>query len=71
MAAVGGNNNIVRFTYTGEDDIPDDATHVTVVNVTFVRRRAFERHPNIVEVICHEDVEKIESFAFCDCPSLR
>ena len=70
MAAVGGNNNIVRFTYTGEDDIPDDVTHV-FVDVTIILEGAFFEHPNIVEVICHEDVEKIESFAFACCPSLR
>ena len=62
---------IIRFAYTGQEVIPDDATHVTVENITFVRARAFYQHPNIVEVICHEDVEKIEIDAFLECPSLR
>ena len=39
--------------------------------VTFVRARAFWDHPNIIEVICHANVEKIEECAFYNCPSLR
>ena len=58
---------------TGEDGevILWEATHVTVESTTFVRSRPFFRHPNIVEVICHEDVEKIEREAFFQCISLR
>ena len=73
MAAEGG-NNIVRYVYRGQVDeiIPREATHITVAEgVTFVRTRAFLRHPNIVEVICHENVEKIERYAFHGCPNLR
>eukprot|EP00574_Skeletonema_japonicum_P005596 CAMPEP_0201728012 /NCGR_PEP_ID=MMETSP0593-20130828/14489_1 /ASSEMBLY_ACC=CAM_ASM_000672 /TAXON_ID=267983 /ORGANISM="Skeletonema japonicum, Strain CCMP2506" /LENGTH=119 /DNA_ID=CAMNT_0048219993 /DNA_START=34 /DNA_END=393 /DNA_ORIENTATION=- len=70
MAAVGG-NIIVRFTYTGEEDIPDNVTHVTVINVRVVRSMAFSQHPSIVEVICHEEVEKIEEYAFTWCPCLK
>ena len=72
MAAAGG--NIVRFIYTGAEGeiIPREATHITVAaDCTFVRARAFMSHPNIVEVICHDRVEKIERAAFCGCPSLR
>eukprot|EP00573_Skeletonema_grethae_P001940 CAMPEP_0201689684 /NCGR_PEP_ID=MMETSP0578-20130828/3240_1 /ASSEMBLY_ACC=CAM_ASM_000663 /TAXON_ID=267565 /ORGANISM="Skeletonema grethea, Strain CCMP 1804" /LENGTH=78 /DNA_ID=CAMNT_0048174405 /DNA_START=42 /DNA_END=274 /DNA_ORIENTATION=- len=68
MAAEGG--NIVRFTYTGEEVIPDDVTHV-FVDVKTIRGRAFQWHQNIVEVICHDKVEKIEEEAFSGCPSLR
>ena len=76
MAAEGGNNIVRRrrrFTYTGADGevIPDEATHVKVhTDTTFVRARAFLQHPNIVQVICHDRVEKIEEGAFCWCPSL-
>ncbi len=70
MAAVG-DNIIVSFTYSGEEDIPEDVSHVTVINVRVVRARAFLEHRKIVEVICHEDVEKIERGAFMCCPSLR
>ena len=73
MAAEGG-NNIVRYIYRGEESeiIPREATHITVIEgVTFVHAGAFFRHPNIVEVICHEDVEKIEREAFYECPNLR
>ena len=72
MAAEGG--NIVWFTYTGADGevIPDEATHIIVdEGCTVVRARAFRRHRNIVEVICSDDVEKIELDAFFCCPSLR
>ena len=69
MAAEGG--NIIWFTYTGEENnIPDEATHI-FVDVTFVRAGTFQGHPNVVEVICHENVEKIEEWAFWRCPKLR
>jgi hypothetical protein len=72
MADEGGNNDIVRFTYTGQEEIPLEATHIFVgEDVTFVRAHAFYQHPNIVEVICHEKVIKIEEEAFWDCPSLK
>ena len=60
--------------YRGEEGetIPREATHITVgEGVTFVRAHAFCDHPNIVEVICHDKVEKIERGAFILCPSLR
>ncbi len=71
MAAVGG-NNITWFTYTGADgeEIPDDATHV-FVDAKIIPECAFDRHHNIVEVICRDRVEKIEEFAFVNCFSLR
>ena len=75
MAAVGGNNiNIVRFNYTGAEgeDIPDGATHITIdESCSFVRSYAFRWHDNIVEVICHDRVEKIEKEAFRCCLKLR
>eukprot|EP00984_Skeletonema_dohrnii_P007985 scaffold2944_cov155-Skeletonema_dohrnii-CCMP3373.AAC.2 len=71
MEAEGG-SIIRRFTYTGAEGerIPDDATHV-FVRARIVPANAFEDHPSIVEVICHEDVEKIEQNAFEGCPNLR
>ena len=72
MAAAG--NNIVRFNYTGADGeyIPDEATHITVGNsCEFVRANSFSGHRNIVELVCHVHVEKIERHAFNNCPSLR
>ena len=73
MEAEGG-NDIVRFTYTGAEGevIPDEATHITVAeDCTFVHAEACSRHPNIIEVICHERVKKIERCAFYKCPNLR
>ena len=63
-------DNIVRFTYPGEEEIPNEATHI-FITARVVPRRAFQSHPNIVEVICHENVKKIELMAFDDCPSLQ
>ena len=75
MAAEGGNNIIIRYNYRGEEGevIPREATHIFVVDkdVTFVRARAFREHPNIIELVCHDKVEKIEEYAFFKCPSLR
>ena len=65
---------IIRFTYTGAEGeiIPREATHITVGgDVTFVREEAFADHPNIFEVIFHENVEKIEERAFWCCFYLR
>eukprot|EP00573_Skeletonema_grethae_P012682 CAMPEP_0201709846 /NCGR_PEP_ID=MMETSP0578-20130828/58318_1 /ASSEMBLY_ACC=CAM_ASM_000663 /TAXON_ID=267565 /ORGANISM="Skeletonema grethea, Strain CCMP 1804" /LENGTH=389 /DNA_ID=CAMNT_0048198841 /DNA_START=148 /DNA_END=1317 /DNA_ORIENTATION=- len=73
MADVG-DNNFVRYIYRGEEDehIPLHATHVTVYEfTTVVRTGAFRGHQNIVEVICHDKVEKIEREAFWCCRSLR
>ena len=70
--AAEGDNNIIWFTYTGADGelIDDEATHV-IVTARVIRAMAFRDHPNIVEVICNEDVEKIEEYAFHYCLSLR
>ena len=73
MADVG-DNNFMRYIYRGEEGevIPREATHITVAEgVTFVRAQAFEEHRKIVEVICHDKVEKIEEEAFRCCPNLR
>ena len=73
MAAEDG-NIIRRYVYWGEDGeiIPNGATHITVAEgVTFVRANAFDQHPNIIELICHDKVGKIEIRAFRGCPRLR
>ena len=69
MAAEGG-NIIIRFTYTGEENIPREATHI-FVDVAVILANAFDRHPHIVEVKCHDRIENIETRAFSFCPSLR
>ena len=71
MAAEGA-DNITWFIYTGADGevIPDDATHV-FVDVKIIPTHAFVQHPAIVEVICHDKVEKIEEHAFYWCPRLK
>ena len=69
-----GDNNFIRYVYMGEvgERIPREGTHITVSeDVTVILYQAFEGHTNIVEVVCHEDVEKIEPMAFRKCPSLR
>ncbi len=69
-----GDDNFVRYVYRGEEGerIPQRATHIIVrEDVTVIRERAFQWHQSIVEVICHDNVEKIERYAFCGCTSLR
>jgi len=64
----------MRYIYRGEEGevIPQRATHIFVhESVTVIRAQAFEEHPNILEVICHENVEKIERYVFFRCPFLR
>ncbi len=69
-----GDDDFMRYVYRGEEGeiIPDGATHIIVrEDVRVILSGAFKDHPNIVEVICHEDVEKIERTAFFRCPCLR
>ena len=56
--------------YTSEEDIPGDVTHV-FVRARIILAWTFRDRPNIVEVVCHEDVETIEELAFYKCRSLR
>ncbi len=50
----------------------DEATYVIVLKeVSVVLVRAFYEHQKIVEVICHDVVERIEEDVFFDCPSLE
>ena len=59
------------YIFTGEV-VPDHVTHVLVDKaLKFVRKRAFLRHPNIEEVICHDGVKNIELNAFYQCRRLR
>ncbi|KAK1737803.1 hypothetical protein QTG54_011575, partial [Skeletonema marinoi] len=70
MAAEEG-DNIRWYDYTGADDeVPDDATHVTV-SARVIPEEAFLGHPNIIEVIGDENGKKVEEGAFNCCPSLR
>ncbi len=74
VMAARGDNNFMRYVYRGEEDevIPFGATHITVhKSVTVIRAEAFQYHRNIVEVVYHEDFEKIERHTFWGCPRLR
>lgn len=65
-----GDNNFVRYIYRGEADeeVPEDTTHITVhEDVKVVLRYAFCYHQNIIEIICHDKVERIEQEAFVHC----
>ena len=71
MAAEAG---IIRYVITGEEGevIPRNATHVSVhPSVTVIPARLFCHHPNIVELICHDGVLRIEVRAFYCCPRLK
>eukprot|EP00984_Skeletonema_dohrnii_P000695 scaffold211_cov83-Skeletonema_dohrnii-CCMP3373.AAC.1 len=73
MAAEGDHIRRVHYNYTGADDeVPDDATHVTIAaSVRVIPEEAFRDHRNIVEVIFDVNVKKVEEYAFNWCPSLR
>ncbi len=61
-----------RFIYTGQQAIPPHESYITVDKpIKSITAGAFANHSNIVEVICHDEVEKIEQEAFWKCPSLR
>ena len=66
--------DIIRYMITGEDGevIPENATHVSVhPSVKVIPKRLFCWHPNIVELVCHDGVIKIEEEAFYGCPLLK
>ncbi|KAK1737795.1 hypothetical protein QTG54_011567 [Skeletonema marinoi] len=72
MAAEG--DNVTWYNYTGADGqvIPHDATHIIVAKfVSVILPDVFHGNRNIVEVICDENVKKVEECAFTACPSLR
>ena len=61
-----------HYIYTGEGDPPEDATHVSLdKSITAVPHQLFLEHPNIIELICHIRVKKIERKAFGKCPRLK
>ena len=71
MAAEAG---ITRYMSMGVVDeiIPQNATHVSVhPSVTKIPDGLFYEHPNIIELICHDGVIKIEYEAFKGCPRLK
>ena len=69
-----GDNNFITYIYRGADGeiIPDYVTRIIVHrSIRVILRRAFWENENIVEVICHENVKKIEEYAFYQCFNLR
>lgn len=63
-----------HFVYNGgsRSVIPDNVTHVTIhESVKVIPARLFKDHQNIIELICHDGVERIEEEAFCRCPCLK
>ena len=71
MADEGGDNN--AFVYMGGDqEVPEDVTHVRVhKSVKIITRYAFQDCENLVSVEMHDGVEIIEEVAFYGCSSLR
>ena len=67
---LGNDIEPVWDTYTGQEEISREVTHV-IVNAEFIPEEAFYEHPNIVAVICRKNVKKIEQFAFNACNNLR
>ena len=62
------------FTYTGRDGdvVPHDVTRVhSHESLTVIPEDSFRGRINIEEVVCDIGVEKVEEYAFAECPSLR
>jgi hypothetical protein len=60
------------FVYTGEQEVPDDITHVIIDrSVKIVPLMAFKRRRYLVSVETHDGIEKIGGSAFYKCTSLR
>ena len=74
LSIMAAEADIIRYMITGEEGevIPRNATHVSVhASVRIIPRRLFYHHSNIVELICHDGVIKIEVEAFINCPRLK
>ena len=68
----GGNNDDI-FVYTGgEQEVPRDVKRLRIAeNVDTVPRDAFADCEQLIEVVGHDKLKKIEEFAFNYCISLR
>jgi len=60
------------FVYMGgEQVVPEDVRHIIIDrSVNIILRGAFRYRTHLLSVEMHEDVEKIEEFAFDNCHSL-
>jgi hypothetical protein len=67
----GGNNDV--FIYMGGDqEVPEDVTHVRVhKSVKIITRHAFEHCHNLISIEMHDGVEIIEENAFFDCTYIK
>jgi len=64
--------DIIIFVYTGEQEAPQNVTHVVIDrSVKIIPRGAFYRRTKLVSVEFHDGVEKVEQHAFFSCTSLR
>jgi hypothetical protein len=61
------------FVYLGgEQEVPFDVTHVRIDgSVKIIPQRAFQFRRELLSVETHDDLEKIEEYAFDYCTSLR
>ena len=68
-----GDNNDDIFVYLGGDqEVPEDVTHVRVdKSVKIIPFRAFFRREHLVSVEMHDGVEIIGEEAFQNCKSLK
>ncbi len=67
----GGNNGV--FVYMGGDqEVPEDVTHVRVhKSVKIITRHAFEHCHNLMSIEMHDGVKIIEENAFFDCTYIK
>jgi hypothetical protein len=64
--------DIIIFVYTGEQEAPQNVTHVVIDrSVKIIPRGAFNGRTKLVSVEFHDGVEKVEQHAFFSCTSLR
>jgi len=60
------------YIFTGREAVPSDVTRVRIhKTLTVIPARAFQGHPNIEELDCHDGVKVVEAGAFDGCRSLR
>jgi len=72
MADNNGNNDDVFVYMGGDQEVPEDVTHVRVhKSVKIITRCAFNHCRNLVSIEMHDGVENIGAMAFYRCTTLR
>ncbi len=65
-------SHCVNFVYTGKGPVPQDVTHVRIdPSAKEIGQQEFQGRRQLVEVVLHEELQRIKMHAFKYCTSLQ